>query len=81
MASALLKIKTLLTSFVTYAVMGSAVLTVVSEQLPSAAGTIAKIIAVLGSAVSIVRRVTPVIEAERGLSPVDYPTPTKTPVK
>lgn len=77
MAATLLKLKTLLTSFVTYAVVGSTALTIVSEQLPSTAGVIAKVVAALGAAVAIVRRVTPVIEAERGLTPVDYPTPAK----
>lgn len=75
MAAIFARIKTLSTAFVTYAVMGSTVLTIVSEQLPSAAGVITKIVAALGAAIAIVRRVTPVIAAERGLLPVDYPTP------
>lgn len=74
-----LKIKTLLTSFVTYAVFGSTVLTVVSTQLPTTPGIITKIIAALGASVAIVRKVTPVIDAEVGLDPVTYPTPAKTP--
>ena len=75
MVDILAKSKTLLTSFVTYAVLSSTVLTIVSEELPSAAGVIAKAVAFLATAVTIVRRVTPVIESQRGLTPVAYPEP------
>jgi hydrogenase/urease accessory protein HupE len=75
LAALLARIKTLSTTFVTYAIMASTALTIVSEELPSAAGTIAKVVAWIGAAVAIARRVTPVVTEDRGLLPVDYPTP------
>jgi hydrogenase/urease accessory protein HupE len=75
LAEVFARIKTLSTTFVTWAIVASTALTIVSEELPSAAGTIAKIVAALGAAIAIVRRVTPVVYEDRGLLPVAHPEP------
>lgn len=72
----LIKLKTLFTALPTYLVALSAVVTILSQEiasvLPTGAaedvGRIALIVVgVLGAAVNIVRRVTPVLPADRGL--------------
>jgi len=57
----------LATSAVTYLVMASAALVIISEEIPGTAGTITKVVAWLGTAVAIIRRVTPVLKGDRGL--------------
>lgn len=67
----LARLKVILTAAVTYLVLAATVLTIVSESLPAAPGTIAKVLAWLGTAVLIIRRVTPVLPDERGVLPQD----------
>lgn len=76
------RIKILFTSVPTYLVAGSTVVTILSEEIAevlptSASETVAavalKVVGVLGAAVSIIRRSTPVIFPQRGLLPVDGP--------
>lgn len=77
MKNLLIRIKTLSTSFVTAAVALSNTLTLVIGSI-SAPGVVKILTAVVGfltAAVAVVRRVTPVIDAEKGLLPVTDPTP------
>ena len=76
----LIRIKTLSTSFVTYAIAVTTFLTLGLSYLPSnAPDNIAKIVAAIVSfltaSVAIVRKVTPVITKDIGLLPVVNPTP------
>lgn len=63
------RLKVIATSFVTYASLAAFVLTVVAEELPGAASYIVPVVAYIGSIVTIIRRVTPVLPDERGILP------------
>lgn len=80
--------RTLFTAVVTWLTLAGAVLSIVADELAAYAadGTVAVVIAIIGRiltaiavAVAIVRRVTEVIPPDRGLLPVDYPTPLRQP--
>lgn len=77
-ADAIARIKVVLTAAVTWLVLASTIVTILSEEiatvLPAGAATdvgavALKVVAVLGAAVTIIRRVTPVLPDERGLLP------------
>lgn len=78
MTRLLARVRVILRAAPTYLVAASAVVSIVVEEiadeLPSgwqdnAVGIGGKIVAVLGAAVLIIRRVTPVVAAERGILP------------
>jgi hypothetical protein len=78
------RIRTVLTALVTWLTVLAAVLSIVVDELADYADVapvawvirIAGVVLVAaGVAVNIVRRVTPVIPADRGLLPLAYPTP------
>ena len=70
------KIKVVATAFPTYLVIAAAVVPILSEELakvlPSGAATVVgslslTVVGVLAAAISIIRRVTPVIKSDRGI--------------
>lgn len=70
--------RVVLTAAPTYLVGASAVVTIVADEvakvLPAGQATTVgavtvRVVAILGAAVAIVRRVTPVVDGERGLLP------------
>lgn len=65
------RIKVVLSSIVTYATLAVFALTVVSEEFPGAARYIVPVVAALTAAVTVIRRVTPVLPDERGILPAD----------
>ncbi len=76
------RLEVIATAAVTWIVVASTVLTVVAEELGNLfadgqAATVIRvllrIVAALGAAVTIIRRVTPVLKAERGLLPTTTP--------
>lgn len=80
MNALLAKAKVVLTAAVTYIVVASTVLTVAADELGQlfadgqAAGVIrliVRVLSVLTAAVTIIRRVTPVLPDERGILPTD----------
>lgn len=63
------RLKVLLSAAPTYLIIISGVLTALAEELPDAPRWIVTVAAWLATAVLIIRRVTPVPPAERGLLP------------
>jgi len=77
-AETIARIKVLLTAAVTWLIVASTIVTIMSEEiaavLPDGAATTVgavalKIVSIIGAAVAIIRRVTPVLPEERGLLP------------
>lgn len=82
MNNTLTRIGVVLKAAPTYLVAASTVVTIVTEEiadeLPSGSAEWVvrvggKVVSIIGAAVLIIRRSTPVIEAQRGLLPVDGP--------
>ena len=74
------RIKVVLAAAVTWIVVASTVVTLASDEIAevlpagdaeTVGAVAAKIVAVLGAAVAIIRRVQPVIESERGILPTE----------
>ena len=64
------RVRVVLTSLVTYLLIASSILTIVAEELPGpAAEWIGRAVVWLATAVTIIRRVTPVLPEDRGLVP------------
>ena len=80
MTNLIARAKVILTAAVTYIVIASTVLTVAAEEIgkvftdgqaAQVLTIITRILAALAAAVSIIRRVTPVLPDERGILPGD----------
>lgn len=77
-AETIARIKVVLTAAVTWLIVASTIITIMSEEiaavLPDGAATTVgavalKIVSIISAAVAIIRRVTPVLPEERGLLP------------
>ena len=76
------RIKTILTTFVTWLVVLAGILTIVAGELVDQVGAdspvivlILRVVAWLGTAVAIIRKVTPVLPSATGLLPVSESIP------